>query len=586
MTTTNTYLENLKTPLQFRINNDRDSRQKFKMTRNARLLRNRRPKIYKIHENDSLKIGKTQPPIIQKEEPPIIQKEGPPITQNEELSITQNEEPRQFSPLSVLRKMHPYPISCLAMLDEGALSGSQSLEVICPGYGSTPNSDFDIYQLADPYAMIDVMHTLRFAPVRWNNFVTTYLTQVKKFGLAVVPYPLFVELADKMQTPSSVLRAYLRSRYDDPTYFAFCDRFTTAYETCQHEWSLSRLRIFTKHGLREDPVPKFRFKAEAENKVWVFRAGSGQVKDVPDSVKTLLQNDEIATLRDGLKKAVTDWEKIGLQKELLAGYIKSRLISSRTNVGNVALRMNRIFGRPDATDELENVYHGRTTDMEGKEKEFHILRGTLPTNIKIQLMLVPAENNSVLHTVLGFYATHPMSLVNGAYGTHLYYNLAKDHISHEVDVSHFQWKHDKAPLAKEKYEKRKWTFKPLHKGRKLRSGASDSVAMADYEYIYKSAMHKVQALPSWWDDYFRSRREALETSSWLENKGKITNTTYHHEFISRRGNLLQWVQESLSGHDDVIPKHLWEKREDIGWTRLDLWFGGAKALALQMSCIR
>jgi hypothetical protein len=537
------------------------------MTRNARLLRSKHQEIHN-------------------KKPPIIQNEEPPITQNEESPITQNEGPKQFDPLSVLRKIHRYPISCLAVLDECAISGSQSLEVFCPGYGSTPDSDIDIYQLADPYAMIDVMHTLRFAPVRWNNFVTTYLTQDVKYGLAIVPYPLFVDLAEKMDTPSDVLHAYLRSRYDDPIYFDFCDRFTTAYETCQQEWSLSHQKIFTKHGLREGHASKNSFKDKAENRVWVLKTGSGQVKDVPDSVKTLLQNDDDATLQDELKKAVTDWEKMGLPKELLAGYIKSRLFSSRTNVGDVAFRMQRIFGRPDATDELENVYHGRTTDMEGKEEEFHILRGTLPTNTKIQLMLVPAKNHSVFHTILGFYATHPMSLINCAHGAHLYYDLAKDHISHEIDVSHLAWKHDKAPLAKRKYEKRKWTFKPLHKGRKLRFGASDSVAIADYEYIYKSAMHKVQALPYWWDDYFRSRREALETSSWLENKGKITDTTYHHEFISRRGNLLQWVQENLSGHDDVIPKRLWEQKEDIDWTRLDLWFGGAKALAQQMFYVR
>lgn len=115
------------------------------------------------------------------------------------------------------------------MLDDGAVSGSQSLEVFCPRYGSTQDSDFDVYKLANPHAMIDIMRTFRFAPVRWNNFLTGYLTQVTECGSAIVPHLVFVDLAQKIKTPPDVLDAFLKSRYSDPMYFDFFNRFNAAY---------------------------------------------------------------------------------------------------------------------------------------------------------------------------------------------------------------------------------------------------------------------------------------------------------------------------------------------------------------------
>jgi hypothetical protein len=42
-------------------------------------------------------------------------------------------------------------------------------------YKSTPESDFDLHQPAHLHALVDVMHSLRFAPVQWNEFRTTYV---------------------------------------------------------------------------------------------------------------------------------------------------------------------------------------------------------------------------------------------------------------------------------------------------------------------------------------------------------------------------------------------------------------------------
>lgn len=62
---------------------------------------------------------------------------------------------------------------------------------------------------------------------------------------------------------------------------------------------------------------------------------------------------------------------MGWLEKLLAGYIRSRLISSEQNVGGVTYRMFSKFGPSDATNDLEVAYHGRTTEMQADEEEFH-----------------------------------------------------------------------------------------------------------------------------------------------------------------------------------------------------------------------
>jgi hypothetical protein len=91
-----------------------------------------------------------------------------------------------FDPLPTLRKLHRYPISLLAMLADhrGVVSGSQSLETFVPGHGIGPNSDFDIYQPRNPDAIMDVMHTLQIAGIRWKitslKFSTTLISTIAR----------------------------------------------------------------------------------------------------------------------------------------------------------------------------------------------------------------------------------------------------------------------------------------------------------------------------------------------------------------------------------------------------------------------
>lgn len=197
-------------------------------------------------------------------------------------------------------------------------------------------------------------------------------------------------------------------------------------------------------------------------------------------------------------------------------------------------------------------------------------------------MLVPARKHSVFRTILGFYATHPMSFISCTQGAHLYYDSVQQQVSYEVDVSRVQWKHSRAPAAKKKYKERGWTFKALQKEMDIRTGKDNRVVRVDYESIYRSAMQEGITLPDWWNSYFKTRKQVFQTSSWTEWKGRIVHTSYHHQYVSRYGDLLQWVQKNLTNHDDVIPEELWNEREAIAWTQPDLWFGRIRALALQM----
>jgi hypothetical protein len=500
------------------------------------------------------------------------------------------EEPsseNEFCPLPVLKKLHKYPISFLAMLaDQGAiLSGSQSLEVFCPGRGSTQESDFDIYLLADPVAITDAMHTLRCAPVRWNNFLATYLRQIDNHGMALVPYLKFVDLATKIETPPDVLKDYLKSRFSNPKYSDFFADFNAAYGACWLESKeLSepqRMRHFSA-GTDESTSSHSRIQkyfSEAANKVWIFTASGSTVSGVPDQVKKLLKTMHFDTL--DVKSAKEEWKDMGWPETLLRGYFKSRINELGYGMSLAMVEINRVFGGLDTTDESDDIYHGRTTSRHGKEEEFTILQGSLPSEVKVQLMLVPNEKRSVLGTILGFYASHVMSGIGGTSGFHLYHGPAQANVSYEMDVTETPWKHARMPGAKEKFKPRGWTFKPLHNEVLGRQGNDADVKSVDYEYIYRSAMQDSQKLPEWWDIYFKSRRAAFESSSWIENRGKITHAVYGREIVLGHG-LLKWVQENLSQHDDVIPKHEWDKIEERAWTQLDLWFGGAGALAHEM----
>jgi hypothetical protein len=462
------------------------------------------------------------------------------------------------------------------------LSGSRSLEVFCPGLGATQSSDFDVYQLADPRAIKEFMHTLRFAGVRWNNFLAVYIKQIKQHELALVPYLTMLDLAEKLQTSPQSLEKYVKSRYDMySSDFDFFAQFIEAYREC---WDKLNGASSDEDSLEEGSWDgdtligdgSEDFRTEAVNKMWVYKRSGPTVLNVPESVTCLLQprSDEQAALDD----AKTDWDRAGWPEDLLYGYVKNWVLLAEECHADATFRMNKMFQVEAA--EKEGHYSGKIADRQ-MEEDFQILDGTLPSGTRLQLILVPSRQSSVLHTILGFYATHVISFIGGTLGAHLYYDSAQFAQSYDLDVRDVPWKHRGVIPAKKKYEPR-WKFSPLNKGVRKRSAEDKGVLRIDYEHIYQSALRDGQALPVWWDNYFKARETAFTTSSWIENEGRITDTFCGDKFVSSSHSLLDWVQSNLTHSKHVVPAYEWADREDSSWIQLDLWFGGVGTLAHEM----
>jgi hypothetical protein len=94
-----------------------------------------------------------------------------------------------------------------------------------------------------------------------------------------------------------------------------------------------------------------------------------------------------------------------------------------------------------------------------------------------------------------------------------------------------------------------------------------------------------QKIPPEVEDYLKKRKSAFRISTWVESESKIEEISYvDHDGMEgsdhRPAGVLKWVHDALDGHKDVIPKEVWGKREKKQFVLLDLWFGGAGALAI------
>ncbi|KAF3038248.1 hypothetical protein E8E11_001313 [Didymella keratinophila] len=227
------------------------------------------------------------------------------------------------------------------------------------------------------------------------------------------------------------------------------------------------------------------------------------------------------------------------------------------------------------------------TQFEKPYPWFKMLRGTLPNKNKVQLIIIPPKRkyrkreSGILSTVFSFYATHPMAFINGVIGGHIYHEPTSQEISWKLDFTDdLRQKHADESIVKMK--ERGWKFKDMDKhvrGRSILDGKTTQ--LTEYENIYKSALKHVgkgnEELPAMLDNYFRERLRAVETYTWLEENGRITevNNVAERRLISpkSRGLLSKWVHDKLSGHVDVIPKDQWGARKLVR-AKLDLWFGG------------
>jgi hypothetical protein len=560
------------------------------------------------------------------------------------MDLKAEESTPQFCPRPVLGKLIKYVVSLLAVFADGKweLSGSNALEVFCPGKGSTTKSDFDVYGVANPDTIINIMHVLHFAPVRWNNFLGTYATQESKYGLALLPRAVMGDLAKKLEIHPQILKAYLNSRYrQNPTRTRhFVAAFVSAYkeywlsvrdhsfddcssdnDSSDDDESTSKITSDGDDSLDEDAsdedAPDDNAPDEdasdedtlveytsdedtldedaadediSDNMIWLYKYNNSKFYQVPPAVQDLIRlihswpTDVDA--KDAMQVAKKAWTAEGWPEELFEGYIRNR-----TRDRNATTMLDVIFDHSRRPEPLTGPYprsnKSRVQRADGDE-EFKILQGTLSdSGNKIQLILISDRKKSVLHTTLGHYATHTMCGIGGTQGYHLYFpweTLLEDTraISYEADVSKIAWKQNFAPAGKAKYKDRGWTFVPLNTGIRPRTGGDHHVKRTDYEYIYKSALPDGESLPQWWKDYFKSREAALVTSSWMEMNGRIVNVFSGDNVVSQEHSLLDWVQNSLAGHPHVIPKDEWDKREDSKWIELDLWFGGAGELAREL----
>lgn len=228
---------------------------------------------------------------------------------------------------------------------------------------------------------------------------------------------------------------------------------------------------------------------------------------------------------------------------------------------------------------------------------FKMLRGTLPNKKQVQLMIVPPKRMQgrreygIIGTVLYFHATHVMTCIGGTDGGHFYQGTARQGISLKIDFTDNP-RQKKADHGIKKMKGRGWTFVNMDKHTRRRTALDGDTCLTNYKDLYISAREDVskckETVPPWFDGYFRRRRLAVETYTWLEQEGRITEVKnigekeMAEEDLSRT-LLSQWVHSELSGHKDVIPKDLWEAR-DLLRAELDLWFGGYKQEPVETVC--
>jgi hypothetical protein len=299
------------------------------------------------------------------------------------------------------------------------------------------------------------------------------------------------------------------------------------------------------------------WKRESSLTLWIYKRDGAYTCLAPESLPRMLkENWRKSTAKKLRKKVDKEWRMSGLPPDLLQNYINYR-----------------------RTKQHNDHYPGG---------DFRMLRRTLPNGLEVQLMLFP-NKETILHPILRFYATHVMSFIGGVFGAHLYYDTAEGLKSYEWDISDDRRKHRHSEKGKSKYTDRGWTFEEQGGECNRRFGNDEKVKMVDYEEIYKLALQSLhghaRVLPSWLTEYFGMRKQAFQVSTWLEDKRKISDISYKDhdpELDPKKSNVLHWVHDDLDGHSQVVPKHLWDQKEDTMFVQLDLWFGGVGGLAQEM----
>jgi hypothetical protein len=511
----------------------------------------------------------------------------------------------ECDPYPTLKKLYPYPISLLALLADhrGAVSGGQSLEIFVPGHGIGHDSDFDVYLPRNPDAIMDAMHMLRIAGVTWKNYVTEILNDIRQHNCAILPYQTLYSMAQKLRIHPENLKAYINVRFSSSTN---CEKFALSFASALQGVYIDERTVLERYDRSSEDLYE-----PQSNVVWKYdnQNGTGTLVPLCETFERftyglleLLTESECEELIKLLSKK---WEELELPKTFFSRYLLRRLratyMSRARETGDDFSKNVRIRYIIDTFFPESYSRVSKTTEKRKKRKtkelapiypgfDFYMLRGTLLDRTRVQLMLFPPQE-TVLHQTLKFYATNVMSFVGGIFAAHLYHDSAEKLISYKLDISENKYKHKHSVKGISKYKKRGWTFEeiPKEKHPNRRMGIDENVKMVDYEDIYLSALRSqcgdAQEIPRKVKDYFEKRKSAFAVSTWVEKESKIEDISYvDHEGMSGSDHspagVLDWVHDALDGHKDVTPKAVWEEREKKQFVLLDLWFGGAGALAI------
>jgi hypothetical protein len=510
-----------------------------------------------------------------------------------------------MNPLLVLKEMTRYPISVLAMqaTHGGCWSGSR----VVPD-GSTSDSDFDFYQPFHPKAIDDVMHVLSFSRIRWNSILSEKVDEVASHRMTMVPYDTIWSLVEAMSPQASEpldrLLEYLQDYFEDSdiaseTLSDFLSRFDSAVQECrkgvgQKGWydiqGIQKIWIYEGEQTRICDIPgKVQHTITALCDILVpchryFLQGSRLYKElILDGVNIHFRCEDgkdDAIEKIGVEDVRRDWETTGLPLHYMRTIVAHRI----HQVAPWIFKSERDFLYSHLFDSAPKpcpISEESKGEPQGESygTSFRILRGTLPDGKKIQVMLLPLRTTP-MKTVLNFYGTPPMCIVSGTLGAHLYYDTAKEQIGELFDFRD-DTRHPEAVNAIKKWEGRRWTFRDVSSEYTKRVALDEHVKLTEYENIYTDALEKMNRkdleLPAWWKRFFQDRKYSFQSYRWyhVERKiAKVVSDDDDYRFYQSQ-DLLRWVQNELDGHDEVIPKAEWDKRNSAK-IALDIWFGGIK----------
>jgi hypothetical protein len=494
-------------------------------------------------------------------------------------------------PIAVLKELHTYPISLLAAFaDCGTiLSGSRAV-----GGAHDETSDFDLYQLADREALINIVSVLNLDGIKWHN---GFLNQIHK---DMGEHELTMMPLDDIRR----LEKRISGRYNSKLMISYLDRMLR-----QGKCNLKYSDLPKKFALA---LERCANNEREDNTIWVYDPKGpvqGCIRKLPTAITepfsklfSKLEDCSCGIDYELIKKWSPNAESIEEVKQAWrrAGYPEPML--------RRWLRYKTIFLAPwlreavgTILDEILYVDATKRQSTNSTDKEsgaafydwFKMLRGTLRSKKRVQLMIVPPKKIEgrrefgIIGTLLNFHATHPMTWIGGTDGGHFYQDTARQGKSLMIDFTNdLRQKHAKDGIKKMK--KRGWMFSNTGKDTRRRNALDGDTCLTNYKNLYMSAHEDMgkrnDALPAWFDGYFAIRQLAVETYSWLEKKGRITEVkNIAEKEYAPKDRLSEWVHDKLSGHEHVIPKDLWSERKFLA-AELDLWFGGYRQELIEGTC--